>query len=112
MKGGATLIGPRDIAKILRGMRDDYSPWTQTAVYRIVVAVFSFAEKRGVIVKSPVNGLTDAEKPSNATRRRSTCSMMPRSSGDEPLDLGVIEDVDLRLVALRGLLGVGESVDR
>ena len=70
MKGGATLIGPRDIAKILRGMRDDYSPWTQTAVYRIAVAVFSFAEKRGVIVKSPVNGLTDAKKPTQRNKTK------------------------------------------
>ncbi len=63
-------VDARDLAKILRGMRDDYSPWTQTAVYRIAVAVFSFAEKRGVIVKSPVNGLTDAEKPTQRNKTK------------------------------------------
>jgi integrase len=56
-------VDARDLAKILRGMRDSYSPWTTTAVYRILVGTFAFAAKRGVIVRSPVEGLTDAEKP-------------------------------------------------
>ena len=44
---------------------------------------------------------------------RETDSGLPalrRCGGDEPLDLGVIEYADLRLVALARLLGVGESV--
>ena len=51
-------------------MRDNYAPWTQVAVFRIVVAVFSFAAKRGVIVRSPVEGLTDAEKPRQKNKRK------------------------------------------
>jgi integrase len=63
-------IDARDLARVLRGMRDSYSPWTQTAVYRIVVAVFSFAVKRGVLVRSSVEGLTDAETPRQTRKKK------------------------------------------
>ena len=56
-------VTARDLAKNLRGMRDDYSAWTQTAVYRLLVGTFAFAVRRGVIVASPADGLIDTEKP-------------------------------------------------
>jgi hypothetical protein len=43
-------VTARDLAKFLRGLREDYSAWTQTAVYRILVGTFAFAVRRGVML--------------------------------------------------------------
>jgi integrase len=62
-------VTARDLAKILRGLRDDYSAWTQTAVYRLLVGTFAFAVRRGVIVASPVDGLIGTEKPRQKNKK-------------------------------------------
>jgi integrase len=53
-----------EVAKVLRGMRNTYSPWTQTAVYRILMGVFALAARRGTLIRSPMAGLAVSERPS------------------------------------------------
>ncbi|HEX2429084.1 MAG TPA: hypothetical protein VHI53_14250, partial [Gaiellaceae bacterium] len=62
-------IDARDLARILRGMRDRYSPWTTVAVYRVIAGVFALALRRGVIVRSPVDGLAPSERPKQRNAR-------------------------------------------
>jgi integrase len=52
-----------EVAKLLRGMRHTYSPWTQTAVYRILTGVFALAVRRGTLTRSPMAGLATSERP-------------------------------------------------
>ena len=59
-----------DIAKLLRGMRDGYSPWTQVAVFRVLVGTFALATRRGIITRNPMDGLARSEKPKQRNARR------------------------------------------
>lgn len=51
------------VARVLRGMRDRYSPWTQVAVYRLIGGTFALALRRGIITKTPCDGLAPSERP-------------------------------------------------
>ena len=63
-------ITAREIAIILRRMRDTFSPWTCVAVYRIVAGTFALAERRRIVTRNPVQGLSPAEKPKQRNKRR------------------------------------------
>jgi integrase len=71
-------VDARDLARVLRGMRErkvdgkpkPYSPWTQVAVYRIIAGTFALALRRGVIVRSPVDGLATSERPKQRNARQ------------------------------------------
>jgi integrase len=63
-------VTPSEVAKVLRGMRDTYSAWTQVAVYRILAGTFSLALRRGVITRNPVDGLAPSEKPKQRNAKR------------------------------------------
>jgi integrase len=52
-----------EVAKLLRRMRGAYSPWTQTAVYRVLRGVFALAVRRGTLTRSPMDGLAASERP-------------------------------------------------
>ena len=56
-------ITASEVAKVLREMRSDYSPWTQSAVYRILAGIFATAARRGTLTRSPVSGLAPSERP-------------------------------------------------
>ena len=56
-------ISPADVAKVLRGMRDTYSGWTCSAVYRLLNGNVGLALRRGLITKSPMDGLAPSERP-------------------------------------------------
>src|SRR5919205_371261 len=56
-------IGASDVAKVLRGMRDTYSPWTCVAPYRLIAGTFALALRRGLFTRNPVDGLAPAERP-------------------------------------------------
>ena len=58
-----------EVAKLLRGMRDSYSPWTQTAVYRLLKGTFAHAARRGTLTRSPVDGLAPSELPKQRNAR-------------------------------------------
>lgn len=59
-----------EIARLLRKMRDTYSPWTCVAVYRIVRGTFAVALRRGIVTRSPLDGLAPAEIPTQRNARK------------------------------------------
>jgi integrase len=104
-------VDARDLAKILRRMRDSYSPWTATAVYRLLVGVFAFAVRRGIIVRSPVDGLIAAEKPRQKNQKQialldsQKMNTLVTAGGSERWQaaLGLAGYAALRLGEVRGL---------
>jgi hypothetical protein len=63
-------IDARDVARLLRAMRDTYSPWTCVAVYRIMAGTFALAVRRGILSRSPIDGLAPAERPTQRNAKR------------------------------------------
>ena len=59
-----------EIARLLRGMRDNYSPWTCVAVHRIIRGAFALAVRRGIVTRSPVDGLAPSERPKQKNAKR------------------------------------------
>ena len=51
-------------------MRDDYSPWTCTAVFRMLAGTFALATRRGILTRNPVDGLAPSERPKQRNARR------------------------------------------
>jgi integrase len=61
----------RDVAGVMSGMRDaGYSEWTRVGVYRILRGTFQLAVGRGIIPRSPVEGLSPSERPKQRNARR------------------------------------------
>jgi integrase len=58
------------LARLMREMRGTYSEWTRVAVYRIVAGTFALALRRGVITRSPVDGLAPSERPKQRNAKR------------------------------------------
>jgi integrase len=58
-----------EVAWLLRGMRDTYSAWTCVAVYRILRGTFALAVRRGILTRSPVEGLARSEIPKQRNAR-------------------------------------------
>jgi integrase len=64
-------ITPSEVARVLRGMRgkrrtetvSGYSPWTISAVARILRGTFALAVRRGILTRSPMDGLAPSELP-------------------------------------------------
>jgi len=63
-------VTARDLARILLAMRPTYSEWTRYAAYRILKGTFGLAVRRGLLARSPVDGLAGAEIPSQQNKRR------------------------------------------
>jgi integrase len=59
-----------EIARLLRAMRADYSPWTCVAAYRIVAGTFALALRRAIVARSPVDGLAPSERPKQRNAKR------------------------------------------
>jgi integrase len=58
-----------DVARRLRELRGRYSPWTCVAVYRILAGTFALALRRGIITRSPIDGLAPSERPKQRNAR-------------------------------------------
>ena len=58
-----------ELARLLRGRRDRYSPWTWVAVHRIIRGTFALAVRRGVLARSPADGLAPSEVPRQLNAR-------------------------------------------
>lgn len=64
-------ITPSNVAAVLRGMRDGgLSPWTRSAVYRLLCGTFGIALRRGTLTRSPMDGLADSERPRQKNAKR------------------------------------------
>jgi integrase len=59
-----------ELAGLLRVMREKYSPWTCVAVYRILAGTFALALRRGIIARSPIEGLGPSERPKQRNAKR------------------------------------------
>lgn len=79
-------ITARDIAIVLRRMRDKYAPWTCVAVYRIVAGTFALAVRRDLLSRNPVEGLAPAEKPKQRNKRR--VAVLDSATLDRLVDAG------------------------
>jgi integrase len=58
-----------ELARLLRGMRDRYSPWTCVAVHRLARGAFALGVRRGVLTRSPADGLAPSEVPRQRNAR-------------------------------------------
>ncbi len=63
-------ITATDLARRLRELRKRYSPWTCVAVYRLLNGTFALALRRGVITRSPIDGLVASERPEQRNSKR------------------------------------------
>jgi integrase len=70
MTGCARGSSATEVARILRGMRSTYSPWTISAVARILRGTFALAVRRGILTRSPIDGLAPSELPKQRNARR------------------------------------------
>lgn len=58
-----------EIARLLRTMRETFSPWTCVAVHRIIRGSFALAVRRGILTRSPADGLAPSEVPKQKNAR-------------------------------------------
>ena len=63
-------VSATDVARLLRGMRGSYSAWTCVAVHRILAGSFSLALRRGILARSPMDGLAPSERPKQKNAKR------------------------------------------
>jgi integrase len=63
-------IASSDVAKVLRDMRDTYSGWTCSAVYKVLKGTFGLALRRGVITRNPMDGLAPSERPKQQNAKK------------------------------------------
>ena len=100
-----------DIAKVLRGMRDTYSPWTQVAAYRILAGTFGLALRRGIVTRNPIDGLAPSERPKQRNAKRiavldaKAIEKIAKAGGSErwTAAIGLAGFAGLRLGEIRGL---------
>ena len=59
-----------ELARLLRELRGKYSPWTCVAVYRLLAGTFALAVRRGIVTRSPVEGLAPSERPKQRNAKR------------------------------------------
>lgn len=52
-----------ELARLLHDLRGRYAPWTCVAVYRILRGTFALALRRGIVTRSPIDGLAPSERP-------------------------------------------------
>ena len=62
-------ITRRELGRILKGMKENYSPWTATAVLRLMVGVFALAVRDDIITRSPADRISPAERPRQKNAR-------------------------------------------
>jgi integrase len=104
-------ITASDVAKVLRGMRDSYSGWTSSAVYRLLKGTFGLALRRGIITRSPMDGLAPSERPKQRNARKiavldgTTMDKLVSAASTErwKAAIGLAGYAGLRLGEIRGL---------
>lgn len=58
------------VARLLRALGDGYSSWTCVGVCRILRGSFALAVRRGILTRSPMDGLAPSELPKQRNARR------------------------------------------
>ena len=100
-----------DVARLLCGMRDKYSPWTCVAVYRLLAGTFALALRRGILTRSPIDGLAPSERPKQRNAKRivvlgadAIAALVAAGSSERwRLAIGLASYAGLRLGELRAL---------
>ena len=108
-----------DVARLLRGMRDTYSPWTCVAVYRLLAGTFALAVRRGIVTRSPIDGLAPSERPKQRNKRRvavldeATLARLVTAGASERWQaaLGLAAYAGLRLGEIRALTWADVDLD-
>lgn len=104
-------LAASDVAHRLRELRDTYSPWTCVGVYRILAGTFALALRRGIITRSPIDGLGPSERPKQRNKTaievldgRAIAQLVGTGSTDRwRAALGLAAYAGLRLGELRAL---------
>ena len=92
-----------DVAKRLRELRLKYSPWTCVAVYRILNGTFALALRRGIVTRSPIDGLAPSERPKQRNAKR--IAVLDSATLTKLVDAGTTERWRTAL-ALAGFAGL------
>ena len=58
-----------ELARVLRAARDRYSPWTCVALHRLLRGSFAHGVRRGILTRSPADGLAPTELPKQRNAR-------------------------------------------
>jgi integrase len=110
-KRRAQDVSATELARLLRDLRGRYSAWTCVAVYRILRGTFALALRRGIITRSPVDGLAPSETPKQVNARQvavldaATMQRLVEAGASERwrVALGLAGYAGLRLGELRAL---------
>jgi integrase len=62
-------VSAAELAGLMRGLRESYSPWTAVAVWRLIRGTFPLAVRRGILTRSPADGLAPSEIPKQTNAR-------------------------------------------
>jgi integrase len=62
-------VSASELARLLRKKRGLYSEWTCVALYRILRGTFSLAQRRGILTRSPIDGLAPSERPKQRNKK-------------------------------------------
>jgi integrase/recombinase XerC len=108
-----------ELARVMRGLRDRYAPWTCVAVHRLVRGSFALAVRRGILTRSPADGLAPSEVPRQRNARRVEvldADTLARLVGTAPSErwraaLGLAGFGGLRLGEIRALTWGDVSLD-
>jgi integrase len=63
-----------ELARLLHDLRGRYAPWTCVAVYRILRGTFALALRRGIVTRSPIDGLAPSERPKQRNAKQVACA--------------------------------------
>jgi integrase len=104
-------ISASEVARTMRGMRGTYSAWTQVAVFRVLVGTFALAVRRGIITRTPIDGLAPSERPKQRNAKRvavldvkAMCRLVSAGASERwRAALGLAGYAGLRLGEIRGL---------
>jgi integrase len=109
-----------ELARVLRTMRvDGYSDWRRVHVLRVARGVFAHAVRRGILTRSPADGLAPAELPKQRNARQverldpATLARLVNAAGTKRwrTALGLAAFAGLRLGEVRALTWVDVDLE-
>jgi integrase len=99
------------LARVIRCMRSTYSAWTITGIVRILRGTFGLALRRGIVTRSPMDGIAPSELPKQKNAKKvavlgaATIAALVSAGSSERIRaaLGLAGYAGLRLGELRAL---------
>jgi integrase len=108
----AQSVTASDLGSVLSDLRErGFSPWTRVAVHRILRGTFAHGVRRGVLTRSPADGLGPQERPKQRNARKvevldsdQLARLVAAASTERwKVALGLAGYAGLRLGEIRGL---------